>query len=60
MSEAQMAALPNIFDNLAMSAEMEGLALTEQIKAMCLDVLRGKRTMEECLAQLNEKYHREG
>lgn len=60
MSEAQMAALPSIFANLSMSAAMEGLTLTEQIKAMCLDVLNGECTLEECLTQLNDKYDREG
>lgn len=60
MSQNQIAMLPDIFDNLAMSAQMEGLTLTEQIKDMCLAVLNGDATVEECLARLNEKYSREG
>lgn len=60
MSQNQIAMLPDIFDNLAMSAQMEGLTLTEQIKDMCLAILSGDTTVEECLTLLNEKYSREG
>lgn len=59
MSQQQIAMLPDIFANLSMSAEMEGLTLTEQMKEMCLAVLNGETSLEECLKQLNAKYERE-
>ena len=58
MSQKQLAMLPDIFANLSMSAQMEGVTVTEQIREMCLAVLNGERSLEECLAQLNEKYAR--
>lgn len=60
MSQQQISMLPDIFANLSMSAEMEGMTITEQMKEMCLAVLNGETTLEECLAQLNTKYSREG
>ncbi len=60
MSQNQISMLPDIFANLSMSAQMEGMTITEQIREMCLAVLNGERTLEECLAQLNAKYSREG
>lgn len=39
---------------------MEGLTITEQLREMCLAVLDGESTLEECLSQLNAKYSREG
>lgn len=59
MSQNQIAMLPDIFANLSMSAQMEGMAVTEQIREMCLTVLNGERSLEECLEQLNAKYSRE-
>lgn len=59
MSQQQIAMLPDIFANLSMSAEMEGLTLTEQMKEMCLAVINGEISLEECLKQLNAKYDRE-
>lgn len=60
MSQNQISMLPDIFANLSMSAQMEGMTITGQIREMCLAVLNGERTLEECLAQLNAKYSREG
>jgi len=60
MSQNQISMLPDIFANLSMSAQMEGMTITEQIREMCLAVLNEERTLEECLAQLNAKYSREG
>ncbi len=60
MSQNQISMLPDIFANLSMSAQMEGMTITEQIREMCLAVLNGESTLEECLAQLNAKYSQEG
>jgi len=60
MSQNQISMLPDIFANLSMSAQMEGMTITGQIREMCLAVLNGESTLEECLAQLNAKYSREG
>ncbi len=60
MSQQQISMLPDIFANLSMSAQMEGMTITEQMKEMCLAVLNGEMTLEECLTQLNAKYSQEG
>lgn len=59
MSQNQIAMLPDIFANLSLSAQMEGLIVTEQIQEMCLAILNGVTSLEECLAQLNAKYSQE-
>lgn len=56
MSQKQIAMLPDILANISMSAQMEGLIITDQIREMCLSVLNGTSSMEECLALLNAKY----
>lgn len=59
MSQSQIAMLPEIFANLSMSAQMEGLTITKQIQEMCLAVLNSEASLEECLALLNTKYSQE-
>lgn len=59
MSQNQISMLPDIFANLSMSAQMEGLIITEQIQELCLAVLNGEASLDECLALLNAKYSQE-
>ena len=56
MTKKQETMLPELFQNFIISSQMEGLAVSDTIQAMCLAVLNGERTLEECLHQLNEKY----
>lgn len=56
MTKKQETLLPELLQNFIMSSQMEGLAVSETIQAMCLSVLNGERTLEECLNQLNAKY----
>ncbi|SBV99139.1 hypothetical protein KL86CLO1_11143 [uncultured Eubacteriales bacterium] len=56
MPEAQMNMLPDIFDNLLMSAQMEGLTVTEQIWSMCVAIAAGDCTLEDCLKQIGAGY----
>jgi len=56
MTRKQEAILPELLQNFIMSSQMEGLAVSDAIQAMCLSVLKGERTLDECLSQLNAKY----
>lgn len=56
MTQKQEAMLPELLRNFVMSSQMEGLVVSDTIQAMCLSVLNGERTLEECLGQLNAKY----
>lgn len=56
MTKKQEAILPELLQNFIMSSQMEGLAVSDAIQAMCLSVLKGERTLDECLSQLNAKY----
>lgn len=56
MTKKQEALLPELLQNFIMSSQMEGLAVSDTIQSMCLSVLNGKRTLEDCLYQLNAKY----
>lgn len=56
MTKKQEAALPELLQNFIMFSQMEGLTVSAVIQDMCLSVLRGERTLEECLRQLNAKY----
>lgn len=56
MTKKQEAALPELLQNFIMFSQMEGLTVSTVIQDMCLSVLRGERTLEECLRQLNAKY----
>ena len=38
------------------SFQMEGMTVSEAMQEMLLSVLRGERTLDECLAQVNAKY----
>lgn len=39
-----------------MSAKMEGLDLTPQIRKQCIDILMGTKILDECIAEINAKY----
>lgn len=56
MVKKQDAMLPELLQNFIMSSQMEGLAVSDSIQSMCLSVLNGERTLEDCLCQLNAKY----
>lgn len=56
MTEKQEALLPELLQNFIMSSHMEGLMVSDAIQSMCLSVLNGERTLEDCLHQLNAKY----
>jgi len=57
MTKKQEAALPELLQNFIMSSQMEGLTVSAAIQDMCLSVLSGERTLEECLPQINAKYN---
>lgn len=56
MTKKQEALLPELLQNFIMSSQMEGFAVSDTIQSMCLSVLNGERTLEDCLYQLNAKY----
>lgn len=56
MTKQQEALLPELLQNFIMSSQMEGLAVSDTIQAMCLSVLNGERTLDDCLYQINAKY----
>jgi hypothetical protein len=48
--------LQELLQNFIMSSKMEGVIVDETLQSMCLSVLNGKRTLDECLAQIGAKY----
>ncbi|WP_409967423.1 hypothetical protein RFF05_12615 [Bengtsoniella intestinalis] len=42
--------------NLIMSANMEGLEVSETMQAMYVSILDGTASLADCLAQINAKY----
>lgn len=58
MTKKQELVLPELLQNFIMSSQMEGLPVSDVIQVMCLSVINGERTLEECLRQLNAKYSR--
>ena len=48
--------LSELLQNYMMSAKMEGMIFDETLQSMCLSILNGKVTLEECLAQISAKY----
>lgn len=55
MTKKQEALLPELLQNFIISFQMGGLAVSEVIQSMCLSVLNGEHTLEDCLYQLNTK-----
>ena len=56
MTHAQENRLPELMQNFIMSSQMEGLTVSEALQSMCLSVLEGTATLEDCLAQISQKY----
>lgn len=52
MTMRQTTMLPEALENFIASSEMEGVTVSETLREMCLAVVRGETTLEECLAQL--------
>lgn len=48
MTKQQEAILPELFQNFIMSSQMEGLDVSDTVKAMCLSVLNGERSKSGC------------
>ena len=48
--------LYELLQNFMISSEMEGMIVDETIQSMCLSIINGKRTLEECLAQISAKH----
>lgn len=56
MTQAQEKRLPELMQNFIMSSQMEGLTVDETLQNMCLSILKGTSTLEDCLAQISQKY----
>ena len=48
--------LHELLQSFIMSSKMEGMIVDETIQSMCLSIITGKRTLEECLAQISAKH----
>ncbi|MCD8036890.1 MAG: hypothetical protein LUE88_05885 [Clostridiales bacterium] len=56
MTRERAEKINNALDNAAVSAKMEGLCLTPEMRKQCVDVLYGRKSMQECIAEINKKY----
>ena len=56
MPNIQQAKITEILNNIAMSCRMEGLEMTDEIRAMCLAIYNGSTTLQDCLHKINAKY----
>lgn len=56
MPNTQQTNITEILDNIAMSCRMEGLEMTDEIRAMCLAIYNGSTTLQDCLYKINAKY----
>ncbi|MGN0995068.1 MAG: hypothetical protein ACI4PD_08060 [Butyricicoccus sp.] len=56
MASSQNAQLLSSLKNYIMSSEMEGLSVSDTVQAMCLSVLNGETSLDDCISQLNRKY----
>ena len=56
MLNTQQTNIAEILDNIAMSCRMEGLELTDEMRAMCLAIYNGSTTLQDCLHKINAKY----
>ena len=56
MPNKQQTDITEILDNIAMSCRMEGLEMTDEIRAMCLAIYNGSATLQDCLHKINAKY----
>ena len=56
MPNIQQTKITEILNNIAMSCRMEGLEMTDEIRAMCLAIYNGSTTLQDCLHKINAKY----
>ena len=56
MKKVQNINIENALANLKMSFQMEGLNMTDEIQKLCLSVINGSKSLNECLEILNSKY----
>ena len=56
MPNIQQTKITEILNNIAMSCRMEGLELTDEMRAMCLAIYNGSTTLQDCLHKINAKY----
>lgn len=49
MPNIQQTKITEILNNIAMSCRMEGLEMTDEIRAMCLAIYNGSTTLQDCL-----------
>ena len=56
MERVQNINIENALANLKMSFQMEGLNITDEIQKLCLSVINGSKSLNECLEILNSKY----
>ena len=56
MPNIQQTKITEILNNIAMSCRMEGLEMTDEIRAMCLAIYNGSATLQDCLHKINAKY----
>ena len=56
MTNIQQTKITEILNNIAMSCRMEGLEMTDEIRAMCLAIYNGSTTLQDCLHKINAKY----
>ena len=56
MLNIQQTKITEILNNIAMSCRMEGLEMTDEIRAMCLAIYNGSATLQDCLHKINAKY----
>ena len=56
MTKQQKTQLPELLQNFIRSSEMEGLTVGDKLQAMCLAVLNGDCTLEDCLNRINAQY----
>lgn len=56
MNNNEQSKIQTALKNAEMSARMEGLELTSHLKKQCIDVITGKKTLQDCLTEINSKY----
>lgn len=56
MERVQNINIENALANIKMSFQMEGLNITDEIQKLCLSVINGSKSLNECLEILNSKY----
>lgn len=56
MLQIQQNDISKALENIVMSCRMEGLELTDEIRALCLSVFNGTLSLQDSLRTLNAKY----